>query len=98
MKFVINPHQTSELVGIEVSHQGKCVSFHPIFQDDVVSFITYYLDCIKVEQMSAFGVTEWCITDREGFIVEGMFDSIIDAETKCGEIKQLKPEIKWKAF
>ena len=98
MKFLVSRDKSTECLLVECFNNRKMVSSQSVFDDDLLSFIHSYLSMIKVESLSALGVTEWWITDSEGMMVEGHFTNIESAQKRCIEIKHGKPTIQWETF
>ncbi len=83
---------------VECFNKRKVVSSQSVFDDDLLGFIESYIKMMKVEPLSALGITEWWITDSEGMMVEGHFTDVEAAHTRCNEIKREKPTIEWETF
>jgi hypothetical protein len=98
VKFLVSRDKSTECLLVECFHKRKVVSSQSVFDDDLLSFIESYLRMMKVEPLSALGITEWWITDSEGMMVEGHFIDVEAAHTRCDEIKREKPNIVWETF
>ena len=48
-----------------------------------------YLSNLKVEKLTALGVSEWCITDKHGLLIDGVHESEVEATNKLQEFTSI---------
>ena len=51
-----------------------------------------YLSNLKVEKLTALGVSEWCITYKDGLLIDGVHESEVEATKKLQEFTSIPLE------
>ena len=83
MKFVLdrNFSENYQSIVVDIHCEGRWVSRRYVWVDkDIDSFIQSYLDDCKIENISAFGVSEWWVVDSDGMPITMQFSTIFDAK------------------